>query len=332
MADQSSDSPTIEEILEPELQICDAHHHLWDMKGSRYLVDELRQDINGHRVTKTVYVECQSNYYEEGSEHLRSVGETAFVDQITAHCQDNFIDTPHIAAGIVAYGDLRLGKAVDEVLERHSQASSRFRGIRHATAWDPSDRIHKTHTNPSPNLLADSAFREGFSCLGKRGLTFDAWIYFHQLPEITDLARAYPETPIILNHVGGPIGIGPYKDKRNEVFSIWRKYIIGLSECRNVFVKLGGLTMAASGFGWNKLPTPASSIQLAEAMSPYYHHCIQSFGPARCMFESNFPIDRTGTSYHILWNAFKRISSGYSMEERAALFHDTAARIYRLGA
>jgi len=330
MIDQSGDSNTVEEILDPELQICDAHHHLWDFKGSRYLVEELSRDIIGHRVTKTVFVECQSKYYESGPEQLRSVGETAFVDQITAHCQDNS-NTPHIAAGIVAYADLRLGTAVDEVLEHHSQASARFRGIRFAAAWDASEQVHNAHTNPTPNLLADNTFREGFSCLGKRGLTFDTWLYFHQLPELTELARAYPEIPIILNHVGGPIGVGPYKDRRDEIFHVWQKYICDLSTLKNVFIKLGGLTMTAAGFGWNKRLKPASSIELAESMGPYYHHCIQTFGPTRCMFESNFPVDSTGASYYVLWNAFKRISRDYSMEERAALLHGTATRIYRLG-
>lgn len=322
-------SQTIEEILEPDLQICDAHHHLWDFKNSRYLVDEFKQDTIGHNITKTVYVECLSQYLKDGPEALRPVGETSFVDQITAASQSGQ-QGPKVAAGIVSFADLNLGAAVDEVLQAHCQASSRFRGIRHASAWDASEDVHNAHTKPKKNILSDPIFRNGFSCLEKRGLTFDAWLYFHQIPELTNLARAYPETRIILNHVGGVLGIGPYSDKRDEVFNIWKGHILDLATCDNVVVKLGGLTMAVSGFGWNKREKPATSSELAAAMAPYYQYCIDTFGPERCMFESNFPVDGTGSSYHVLWNAFKRLSARYSKEERAALFHDTATRIYNL--
>ncbi|MCF8473995.1 MAG: amidohydrolase family protein [Emcibacter sp.] len=330
MKDRQTAAPEpIEETLEPELQICDAHHHLWDLKNSRYLVDEFLRDVSGHRVTKTIYVECLSKYRNDGPKRMRPVGETEFVDQITAHCQKK--DNPtHMAAGIVAFADLSLGYAVDEVLQAHSQASSRFCGIRHVSAWDASEQVHNGHTNPPRYLLSDALFREGFSCLEKRDLTFDAWVYFHQIPEIIDLASAFPEVRIILNHVGGPVGIGPYSYKRDEIFDIWRGHMRDLAACENVFVKLGGLTMAAAGFGWHKRIKPASSMELAEAMAPYYHYCIDMFGPSRCMFESNFPIDSTGCTYHMLWNSFKRVSRGYSTEERAALFHDTAARVYHL--
>ena len=326
---QSWLSQTIEETLEPDLQICDAHHHLWDFKNSRYLVEEFKQDTSDHRITKSVYVECLSQYHKDGPEALRPVGETSFVDQVTAASQSGQ-QGPKVAAAIVGFADLNLGAAVDDVLQAHCQASSRFRGIRHASAWDASDDVHNAHTKPVMNMLSDPIFRKGFSFLEKRDLTFDAWLYFHQIPELTNLARAFPETRIILNHVGGVLGIGPYSDKREELFEIWKGYIRDLATCDNVVVKLGGLTMAVSGFGWNKRPKPASSTELAEAMAPYYLHCIDTFGPERCMFESNFPVDGTGSSYHVLWNAFKRISKRYSKEERAALFHDTATRIYNL--
>lgn len=326
---QSWLSQTTEEILEPDLEICDAHHHLWDFKNSRYLVDEFRKDIAGHRVTKTVYVECLSQYLNDGPAALRPVGETSFVDQITAASQDG-AQGPKIAAGIVSFADLALGNAVDEVLEAHSQASPRFRGIRHASSWDKSDDVHNAHTKPIENLLGDVSFRQGFLQLGKRDLTFDAWLFFPQIPELTALARAFPETRIVLNHVGGPVGIGPYEGKRDEILQIWKDHIQELSTCANVAVKLGGLTMSIAGFGWHKRGKPASSIELAKAFAPYYHFCIDTFGPERCMFESNFPVDGTGCTYHVLWNAFKRLSAPYSSKERAALFHDTATRIYTL--
>lgn len=326
---QSWLSQTVEDALEPDLEICDAHHHLWDLKNSRYLFDEFCKDIAGHKVTKSVYVECLSQYSNEGPDSLKPVGETSFVDQVTAHCQDNS-ELPSVAAGIVSFADLNLGTKVDEVLEAHSQASSRFRGIRYVSAWDASEQVHNAHTKPIEKLLGDATFRSGFATLEKRGLTFDSWLYFHQIPELTELARAFPETTIILNHVGGPIGVGPYKDKRDEILHIWQAYIRELATCNNVFVKLGGLAMAVSGFGWNKRATPPSSSQLSEAMAPYFHHAIDSFGPDRCMFESNFPVDGSGCSYHILWNAFKRVSRRYSSQERAALFHDTACRVYSI--
>lgn len=326
---QSWLSQTIEDILEPELPICDAHHHLWDFKDSRYLVDEFCADFAGHNVTKSVYVECVSQYNKDGPETLRPVGETSFVEGITAHCQDDE-GLPSVAAGIISFADLTLGAAADGVLEAHSQASSRFRGIRHASAWDANEKVHNAHTKPIENLLGDATFREGFACLEKRNLTFDAWLYFPQIPELTDLARAFPETQIILNHVGAPICVGPYADKRDEIYAIWKDHMRELATCENVAVKLGGMTMNLAGFGWNKLDKPASSTTLAKAMAPYYHHCIELFGPERSMFESNFPVDSTGASYAILWNAFKRVSEQYSPRERAALFHDTATRIYSL--
>ncbi len=315
--------------IEPDLEICDAHHHLWDRDGSRYLVDEFLDDTNGHRVTKSVYVECLSRYRADGPETLRPVGETEFVHKITAG-EPAQPGATRVAAGIVGFADLALGSAVRSVLKAHLEASGRFRGVRHASAWDASDKIHNAHTNPSRNLLGESAFREGFACLGGLGLSFDAWVYFHQIPELADLAGAFPETPVILNHVGGPIGVGPYAGQREEVFETWRGHMAELAKRDNVAVKLGGLTMAASGFGWHKRETPAGSGDLAEAMAPYYQTCIEHFGAARCMFESNFPIDGTGGAYTTLWNAFKRVSDGYSPDERRALFHDTAAKIYRL--
>jgi len=322
---------TTEAAIEPDLLICDPHHHLWDYPGSRYLVDEFVADIGGgHRVAKTVFVECRQFYFSDGPEELRPVGETLFVDSVAGPAQTPF-GVCDVAAGIVGFADLTLGSSVQVVLDAHMEASTRFRGVRHASAWHESDRIHNTHTNPPRHLLSEHRFREGLACLEERGLSFDAWLYHPQIPELTNLARAFPSLSIVLNHVAGPLGIGPYSDQREEVFKAWNGHMAELANCQNVSVKLGGLTMSMSGFGWHKREVPPGSRELAEAMGPYYRACIEQFGADRCMFESNFPVDRASCSYTVQWNAFKRLSSACSKAERAALFHDTASRIYRLG-
>jgi predicted TIM-barrel fold metal-dependent hydrolase len=319
---------TTEDVIEPHLLICDPHHHLWELPGSRYLVDELLTEIGGNHVNKTVFVECLQMYRKDGPQELRPIGETEFVEQITRASEGDV----RVAAGIVGFADLTLGSAVQPVIEAHMNASERFRGIRYTTAWDASEQIRNSHTNPSKGLLQSEAFRAGLACLSHLGLTFDAWVYHPQIPELTSLAQAFPETTFVLDHIGGPLGIGPYAGKRDEVFASWRKNMIELAGCANVVVKLGGLTMTMSGFGWHKRDAPPGSIELAEAMGPYYRSCIECFGVERCMFESNFPVDRASCNYTIQWNAFKRLTQDYSQAERSALFHDTAARIYRLGA
>ena len=321
---------TVEDALEPELAICDPHHHLWNYPDSRYLVDEFLVDTgSGHHVTQTVFVECLNGFRTDGLEALRPVGETEYVEQLAA-ASDAAGNATRVATGIVGFADLSLGAAVRPVLEAHLEASKRFRGIRHVSAWDASDRIHNSHTDPPAQLLGNSEFRDGFACLGELGLSFDAWLYHPQIPELTDLARAFPNTTIVLDHIGGPIGIGPYAGKRDEIFDSWSRDIAELAQCDNVVVKLGGLTMSVAGFRWHKRETPPGSVALADVMGPYYRHCIEQFGADRCMFESNFPVDRLSCGYTVLWNAFKRLSQDYTDAERSALFHDTALRVYRL--
>ncbi|MBT4522758.1 MAG: amidohydrolase family protein [Halieaceae bacterium] len=318
---------TTEAALEPELPICDPHHHLWEFPTSVYLVDELLEDLGaGHNVTKTVYVECNEKYCSEGPTSLAPVGETEFVQAVTHGHQRH----PQVAAGIVGFADLCLGSEVVQVLEAHKQASSRFRGIRHASAWHESTAVRNSHSNPTRDLLQNPDFLAGFSQLKALDLRFDAWMYFEQIPQLTALARAFPDTPIVLNHVGGPIGIGPYAGQREQVFERWRAAITELSACENVYVKLGGMAMTVCGFGWHKLDAPPGSKALADSMAPYFHTCIEHFGPWRCMFESNFPVDRASCSYTLLWNAFKRVSQGYSKGERAGLFYDNACRFYAI--
>jgi predicted TIM-barrel fold metal-dependent hydrolase len=321
---------TTEQAIEPDLAICDPHHHLWDYPGSRYLLDEFLRDIGGgHRVLSTVFVECRQFYRADGPREMRPVGETEFVDGVAGGAKTGS-GTTEVAAGIVGFADLTLGSAVKPVLEAHMEASSRLRGVRHASAWDESDKVHNAHTKPPRGLLGDQAFRDGFECLGKFGLSFDAWLYQNQLTELADLANAFPDTPIVLNHMAGPLGIGPYAGRRDEVFSEWRSNMAGLARCENVTVKLGGRAMTMSGFGWHKREAPPGSVEMAEAMRPYFEVCIESFNADRCMFESNFPVDKASCNYTVLWNAFKRASREYSKSERTALFHDTAVRFYRL--
>ena len=328
---------TIEEPIDPGLPICDPHHHLWDRParqdrpGNRYLLEELLEDTGGgHNIVRTVFVECRSMYRKDGPQEMQPVGETEFVQGIAAQSASGQYGTTEVAAGIVSHADLTLGSAVAAVLEAHIAASSnRFRGIRHSSVWDASTDI-RPYMNSPRGLLLDSRFREGFGCLQKYGLSFDAWLYHPQLAELADLAGAFPDTPIIVDHIGGLLGIGPYAGKSDSVFQQWKTGIAQLSTCPNVFVKLGGLGMPLCGFGWNEQKIPPNSTGLAEAMAPYYHWCIEQFGVDRCMFESNFPVDKVSYSYTIMWNAFKRITGDFSPGDKAALFHDTAVRVYRL--
>ena len=321
-----------EDVIEPDLPICDPHHHLWDYPGSRYLLDELLADVgSGHNVTSTVFMECGSMYRADGPEALKPVGETEFVNGIAAMSASGGYGDARACAAIVGYADLNLGAAVGDVLDAHAAASARFRGIRHAAGWDASDEVRNSHTAPVPGMMADSTFRAGFAELGKRGMTFDGWLYHPQIPELTDLARAFPDQPIIFDHFGGPLGIGPYVDKRSEIYEYWKGAVSDLAKCTNVVAKLGGLVMAINGFGFHKRERPATSDELVAATRDYHLHMIDCFGVDRCMFESNFPVDKVSCSYRVLYNSFKKIAAGFSATEKAAVFHDTAVRVYHVG-
>jgi predicted TIM-barrel fold metal-dependent hydrolase len=260
---------------------------------------------------------------------MRPVGETEFVNGIAAMSASGVYGPSRVAAGIVGWADLRLGGAVFPVLEAHKQASSRFRGVRYATSWNEHPRETQI-SQPAPRgLLLDATFREGLACLPRLDLSFDAWMTFTQLPELVDLARAMPELRIVLGHVGGLIGIGPYS-AREEVFATWQRNMREVARCPNVFVKIGGIGIHRHGFGWAERPRPPSSGEMAQAFAPYVLHCVEAFGPSRCMFESNFPVDGQSASYPLIWNAFKRITEGFGDAERRSLFHDAAADFYRL--
>jgi L-fuconolactonase len=318
-----------ENILEPDLPIVDAHHHFYDRPGWQYLNAEYSEDAAlGHRVVGSVYMQALTRYRTDGPEALRPVGETEFVVATTpppgAACRQ-------VALGIVGYANLRLGAAVQAVLEAHVEAGqSRFRGIRHLTTWDADPSLVNPLTAAPRGLLLDKTYRQGVAQLGKLGLSYDAWLLSPQLPELLDLAQAFPDLPIVINHCGGIVRIGAHAHRRDEVFNDWSKSIRELARLPNVFMKLGGLGMRINGFEFETFPTPPTSAQLAQSWAPWMKTCIEAFGAERCMFESNFPVDKGSYSYATCWNAFKRLSAGASVDERQALFEGTVRRVYRL--
>ena len=324
-------SQVTEDILEPGRRIVDPHHHLWrDRRGRAYLLDDLHADTSsGHDIRKTVFVECRSSYRDDGPEYLRCVGETEFVAEIAV--ASAAVQGAATIAAIVAHADLSRGNAVEEVLEAHEKAGrGLFRGIRHSGARDPHPEALSIAGRAPAGLYARDDFRTGMRVLGRLGLTFDTWNYHHQLADFAELARAVPETTMILDHFGTPLGVGPYRDRREEIFEQWRTDIAAVAECPNVVAKLGGLAMPDNGFGWNERQTPATSDELVEAQKRYYLHTIECFGPERCMFESNFPVDKLSISYPVMWNGLKKMAAEFSENEKDAMFYGTAARIYRL--
>ncbi len=319
-----------EEILEPDLPIIDPHHHLWD-RGSRYLFDELMADLNtGHNIRATGYLQCDTMYNAGVDELMQPVGETEYVNGVAAMGASGMYGPAKVCAAIVSYADLKVGKRVEPVLEAHVRVSSRMRGIRHCAVWDADKTIKSTPMEFPKSLLLDPTFREGVKLLKKYGLLYETLLYHTQLSELTDLARAFPDTTMVLDHVGIPLAIGVYAGKAKEVTAVWRKNLEDLAKCPNVYVKLGGMGMHLFGSDYKKNPMPPSSIELAAAWKQWVEPCIQLFGPERCMFESNFPVDKQSVSYPVLWNAFKRLAQGYSASEKSALFFGTAAKVYRL--
>lgn len=316
-----------EDVVDPDAGIVDPHHHLWPPDGALpYGPAELEADVgDGHRIEATVFMQCGAAYRSSGPEHLRPVGETEFVVQAAA------TTSRPLMAGIVAHADLRLGAQLDEVLDAHEQAGrGLFRGIRHALANARYPDTLKIPGRAPARLHADPAFRAGVARLGERGLTYDTWHYHEQNRDFAELARAVPGTTMVLDHFGTPLGVGPYAGKHDEIFETWRVDIAELARCENVVAKLGGLAMPDNGFGWDTADRPPTSDELVEAQRRYYLHTIECFGPERCMFESNFPVDRFSVSYRVLWNAFKKMVADFSPDERAAMLSGTARRVYRL--
>jgi L-fuconolactonase len=322
-----------EDVLEPGLPIIDPHHHLWVRPGNRYLLDEVLADMQtGHNIRASVFVECGSYYRKAGPALMAPVGEVEFANGVAAMAASGAHGDTLICAGIVGTADISVGAGVAQVLDAQIAAGGgRFRGIRVSTKWDADEDLNTTRYIVPRDIMQDSAFRAGFAMLAPRKLSFDAMIYHPQILELADLARAFPDTTIVLNHIGGLIAwTRNYSARKEEAIADWRSSMAELAKCPNVYVKLGGLGMAYLGLGFDKLAAPASSAQLAASWGPLFAHCIDKFGPARCMFESNFPPDNASGDYSIIWNTFKRIAAGYSADEKRALFYGTAAKAYGL--
>ncbi len=325
----STNAGRSEAILDPAIPICDAHHHLWlgrGHTGTPYTLDDLRSDTGtGHNVRQTVFVECHAEYRKDGPEELRPVGEVAFV-AAAAEVSERTPGPP--IAGIVGHADLTLGEAVEPVLIALEDAGGgRFRGIRHSTAWDAAPMGNNASR---AGLMGEAGFRAGLAKLAERGHSLDAMIYHTQIPELVELARAVPQATIVANHLCVPIAGGPYRGRSEETRAFWRTHLPALAACDNVVLKIGALIRPLSGERWDKRETKATSEEIAIAWGPEIRFAIDAFGPARCLFESNFPVDKACFGYIEIWNAFKRLSAGFSWDEKVDLFHDTAARAYRL--
>ncbi|WP_459618810.1 amidohydrolase family protein [Bordetella sp. 2513F-2] len=331
-------APGDEIPIDPDLPVVDAHHHLYVRPGLTYLLDDYLRDLHsGHRVVATVYVQARSMPYTDGPEALRPVGETVFANGVAREALQRGHDGPRVCAGIVGHADLLLGSRVSPVLEAHVEAGTapegggnRFKGVRHIAAWDESAELLNPAYPTTEGMLDSPAFRAGFAQLGALGLSFDAWVLFHQLPRLARLARAFPAVPIALNHCGGVVGIGRYARIRDQVFQAWKAGIEDLASCPNVMVKLGGLGMPLSGFGFDTRKQAASSAALASAWRPWVETCVEAFGSRRCMIESNFPPDKASYRYATGLNAMKRILRQASDDEKADIFRRNAARFYRL--
>lgn len=337
LARQAPEAP-----IEPNLPIVDTHHHLWDRRDSsraageppigRYLLDELMADIrSGHNVVQTVFLECHSMYRATGPVEMRPVGEVEFVAGIAAMSESGVYGPQRAAAGIVGYADLALGDAVAPVLEAQIAAGGgRFRGVRFSAAWDADPVIGNSRGLTGLGLYREAKVVEGVRRLAALGLSLDAWCFHPQIADVTALARAVPEATIVLNHVGGPLGYGPYAGRTDAVFEAWKPAMADLATCPNVFVKLGGQVMRLGAWTYPSSEPPPTSERMAELWRPWVGTCIELFGPDRCLFESNFPVDKMGTGWVQLWNAFKRLAAGGSPAEKATLFAGTARRAYRL--
>ena len=324
---------TQEPALEPDRPIIDPHHHMWDRPGNRYLLHDLMEDLNsGHNIRATVFLECREMYRAEGPPELRSLGETQFVAGVSAMSESGKYGAVHACAGIIGNVDFRIGSRAKGVLEQHIILSGgRFRGIRNGATWHSDPNLRVFTSGSGEGLYVDRSFREGFAALAPLNLSFEAWMFHSQLGDLISLAGAFPETKIVLNHIGGALAVGPFADKREEVFAEWSTQMAKLGQFPNVYIKLGGLGMPSlMGFEMGLQDKAPSSETLAAAWRPYLDHCIAAFGPDRSMFESNFPVDKGMCSYANLWNAFKRVAEHYSADEKNAMFYNTALKFYRL--
>ena len=330
-----------EDVIDPEQRIIDPHHHLWPKttEGStnvkrlrlyNYMLEDFWEDTSsGHNVTDSVYIECSEFFWSSEKEHLNPVGETEHIKGLAQLSQKNSTKTS--ISGIIGHANLLLGKDVNEVLERHIDIGGNlFKGIRHAGSWDPSEKINNSHHNPPRDMYLMKTFGEGVKALRNKSLVFEAWQYHHQLTQVVHLARNNPDLVIVLDHFSGPLGVGSYATKKEEVYDNWKKDLKELSRCDNVFAKLGGLAMPVNGLGFETNPNPPTSNEFMSLQRQFYLTTIDFFGTERCMFESNFPVDKYSVSYHVLWNAFKNLVKDFSQTEKDHLFFKTASNVYNI--
>lgn len=324
-----------EPVIEPALPIVDAHHHLWKLPHETYLLPEFLADIGpaggGHQIVATVFAECAAMYRQDGPTELRSLGEVEFANGVAAQAASGAFGESLVCAAIFGSVDLMRGERAGEVLDLHiARAPERYRGVRPIACADPHGVLDPWPSAP-PEMMASAAFRAGARELARRNLVLDIWVFHHQLDQVTSLAAALPDLTIVLDHIGTPLGMGYYANQREAVLAAWRGSLEALAACPNVVVKLGGLNMHFNGFDWHERPQPPTSDDLVAANGPYYRAAIDLFGPDRCMFESNFPMDKRACSYGVLWNAHKKLAQGFSATEKAAMFRDVAVRTYRIG-
>lgn len=320
-----------EDAIDPDVPIIDAHHHLWIENDIPYLGREFMQDLAcGHRIESTVFVQAHYGYRTDLPAELAPVGETEKIAKIAADCKAQGCDT-RIAEGIVAFADLSLGDGVNRVIDAHDEAANgALRGIRHSVSRD-SNYPDGIVIRPAPaGLLSDEGYRAGLAVLAKRGLSYDAMLYHSQIPELTNMATALPELSVVVDHMGTKLGVAPYDKVERKTFADWRRSMANLAQCKNVKVKIGGFGMIICGANWHARDLPPTSSDLADAWRPQFETCIELFGAERCMFESNFPVDKSMYSYCTLWNAFKRLAASASETDRQALFSTTAAQTYRI--
>ncbi len=321
-----------EDALLPELPIIDPHHHLWDYPGYRYLVPEFAADLaGGHNVLATIYAECVSMYRADGPKRLKPLGEIEFAVGEAAQSASGLHGETKIAHAVIGFADLTLGDAVEDVLAAEIEAANgRFRGIRFTTSWDPSAEVIGSPHDDRPHVIAEPAVRAGLKVLGRMGLTFDVWTFFTQLDELVAAIDATPDLTFVIDHCGGPLGYGPYAHDRAEHYRAWKAALAQVAERPNVVCKVGGILGRGATFDYLHADRPPTSVELANIWRPWFEPTIEMFGADRCMFESNFPLEKMGTSYTVLWNTFKRTVSSASNDERRALFAGTAERVYRL--
>ena len=322
-----------EDVIDADRPIIDPHHHLWpDLMGHVYNVDDYARDTDsGHRIIGSVFMECSSCYREDGPEHLKPLGETEYVLAQAARVAQEDLPTPIL--GMVGHVDLSDGEHREAALDGHLElAGDFFKGIRHAGACSPmADREQMVIPWDAPDdLFRQSSFREGVKALARRDLSFDSWFHHFQLGDYLDLAHACPDTVMVMDHFACPLGVGSFAGRHDEIFPVWRKQMDELARCENVFLKVGGLAMPDNGFGWHLADRPPTSDELLDTQGRWYHHALDRFVAERCMFESNFPVDRTSLSYRVYYNAMKTLVAGASESEKTALFTGTAARVYRL--